>query len=689
MDNSRYEVYIGKVLDSRYKILDIVGVGGMAFVLKAEDLLMNRIVAIKILNEEFNGDTQAEQRFINESKAVAMLSHKNIVNIYDVAIYPDMKYIVMEYLDGITLKEYLTNKGCLGWKEACYYIGQILRALEHAHSKGVIHRDIKPQNIMLLKNGDIKVTDFGIAKLPSSAPLTMTDKAIGTVYYISPEQASGKTTDFYSDLYSVGVMLYECTTGSLPFVATSPVTVAMMQINDQPKSPSEIKPELPVGLVQIILKAMEKAPENRFGSAHSMLRSIEQIVHDPDFVFVPGETVIDDPSDHNEQEENDKETLEPFAPELDSASTMAEDGKEVLTELPEGAIAVRRRRPRRRNEKGGVLPVIAGVTFAFILVAIVSGAIFALKLLNSYSSNTSDDTVIVDIPELIGKEYTDELEQQLLAQHIRIFKIDYVNNAEYGKNIIIYQSPEGKSNRKLSDSSQFVDMTLKVSLGKDSVVVPDVKFYEKRDAENLLTGLGLVVRQEYVTHDTILANYVVRTDIEPGTVLETGDEIRIYISTGQTVSNVNVPSLIGLTEQEAKEKLTLFHLSLGEITTVVTHDITLDGKVIDQTVPAGASRPEWSTSVGFTIAVYEPEDTSEWQPGSLPEESVPDESIPDESIPDASTPDVSLPETSQPEETQPDESQPEETGPAETQPDVSQPDESLTESPVSDTTQLQ
>ena len=221
------------------------------------------------------------------------------------------------------------------------------------------------------------------------------------------------------------------------------------------------------------------------------------------------------------------------------------------------------------------------------------------------------------------------------------------------------------------------------------MVVPDVMFYENRDAENLLTGLGLVVRQEYVTHDTILANYVVRTDIEPGTVLETGDEIRIYISTGQTVSNVNVPNLIGLTEQEAKEKLTLFHLSLGEITTVVTHDITLDGKVIDQTVPAGASRPEWSTSVGFTIAVYEPEDTSEWQPGSLPEESVPDESIPDESIPDASTPDVSLPETSQPEETQPDESQPEETGPAETQPDVSQPDESLTESPVSDTTQLQ
>ena len=188
--------YTGKKLDGRYEIHELVGVGGMAFVLKAEDLMMNRIVAIKILNDQYNGDEQAETRFINESKAVAMLSHKNIVSVYDVAIYPDMKYIVMEYLDGITLKEYLDKKGALPWKEACIYIGQVLRALEHAHSKGVIHRDIKPQNIILQKNGEIKVTDFGIAKLPNDSSLTTTEKAIGTVYYISPEQASGKETSF-------------------------------------------------------------------------------------------------------------------------------------------------------------------------------------------------------------------------------------------------------------------------------------------------------------------------------------------------------------------------------------------------------------------------------------------------------------------------------------------------------------
>ncbi|MEG1742659.1 MAG: protein kinase, partial [Clostridia bacterium] len=241
---NKYENFIGKVLDSRYKILELVGVGGMAFVLKAEDLVMNRVVAIKILNDQYNGDEEAEKRFINESKAVAMLSNKNIVGIYDVAIYPDIKYIVMEYLDGITLKEYFQKKGPLPWKEACSYMLQVLRALEHAHSKGVVHRDIKPQNLILLKSGEIKVTDFGIAKTPDMPSVTISDKAIGTVYYISPEQASGKATSFASDLYSVGIMLFEALTGTLPFVADNPITIAMMQINDVPQNPHEINHEI-------------------------------------------------------------------------------------------------------------------------------------------------------------------------------------------------------------------------------------------------------------------------------------------------------------------------------------------------------------------------------------------------------------------------------------------------------------
>ena len=238
----KYDKYVGQIFDRRYRIVRIIGVGGMAVVFEAVDTVMKRTVAVKMLKEEIAGDAQAVKRFINESRAVSMLSHPNIVSIYDVSVRDDLKYIVMERVDGITLKNYMNSRGPLPPKEIMNYTAQILRALDHAHSKGIIHRDIKPQNIMLLKNGKIKVTDFGIAKLPNAETVTMTDKAIGTVYYISPEQASGKKIDPRSDIYSLGVVMYEMATGKLPFVADSPVSVALMQVNNQPRPPRELLP---------------------------------------------------------------------------------------------------------------------------------------------------------------------------------------------------------------------------------------------------------------------------------------------------------------------------------------------------------------------------------------------------------------------------------------------------------------
>ena len=259
--------YIGKKLDGRYEIKEIIGVGGMANVYKAYDSIDDRVVAVKILRDEHMENDELLRRFRNESKAIAVLSHPNIVKVYDVSFNEDIQYIVMEHIDGITLKEYIEQQKVLRWKEAVHFAVQILRALQHAHDKGIVHRDIKPQNIMLLEDGTIKVADFGIAKFARASQHTVTDKAIGSVHYISPEQAKGELSDEKSDIYSVGVMLYEMTTGELPFDADSPVSVALKQIKSQAKRPRAINPSVPEGLEDITIRAMQKDPARRYQSA--------------------------------------------------------------------------------------------------------------------------------------------------------------------------------------------------------------------------------------------------------------------------------------------------------------------------------------------------------------------------------------------------------------------------------------
>ncbi|MEG1620468.1 MAG: protein kinase, partial [Oscillospiraceae bacterium] len=277
--------YTGKKLDGRYEILELIGVGGMANVYRARDVVDGKIVAVKILKSEFAENEEFLRRFKNESRAIAMLSHDNIVKVYDVSFTEKVHFIVMEFIDGITLKEYIAQQGKLSWKEATYYTMQILRALSHAHDNGIVHRDIKPQNVMLLSDGTIKITDFGIARFARSETKTLTDRAIGSVHYISPEQASGAVIDQRTDLYSVGVVLFEMVTGTLPFDADTPISVALKQIQAVPKRPRELNPEIPEGLEEIVMRAMQKAPSKRYQTAAEMLKDFEEFKKNPSVSF--------------------------------------------------------------------------------------------------------------------------------------------------------------------------------------------------------------------------------------------------------------------------------------------------------------------------------------------------------------------------------------------------------------------
>ena len=277
--------YLGKKLDGRYEITELIGIGGMANVYKAYDVIENRVVAVKILREEYMGNEEMRRRFKNESKAMAVLNHSNVMRVYDVSFSDRMQSIVMEYIDGITLKEYIEQQGSLKWKEAVHFTVQTLRALQHAHDKGIVHRDIKPQNIMLLSDGTIKITDFGIARFARSETRTLTDKAIGSVHYISPEQAAGAATDARTDLYAVGVILYEMLTGRVPFEADTPVSVALKQIQSTAIPPRQINPSIPEGLQEITLHAMEKDITKRYQSAAQMLRDIDEFKRDPSISF--------------------------------------------------------------------------------------------------------------------------------------------------------------------------------------------------------------------------------------------------------------------------------------------------------------------------------------------------------------------------------------------------------------------
>ncbi len=611
---NKYEGFVGKVLDGRYKILELVGLGGMACVLKAQDLVMNRIVAIKILNDEYNGNESAEARFIDESKAVAMLSNKNIVGVYDVAIYPDIKYIVMEYLDGITLREYLDNKGVLQWKEACIYILQILRALEHAHSKGIIHRDIKPQNVMLMKNGDIKVTDFGIAKLPDSVTEQKDEKAVGTVYYISPEQACGKKTDYYSDIYSVGIMFYEAVTGTLPFTADTPMEIAMMQVNDEAVHPRDIVLDIPVGVSQIILKAMEKSPEERFQSAHAMVKAIEWVLRYPDVIFAMNSSGADEnPAGNSSFVSIDMIStaeLEPYGDEEigDTLGKGVKNDKNPVENKPKTRKKGKKTVKKKRKRSTSMFPIICGVSFSFILVAVILLVTVGASALNAFLNPAEDPEAIYPDLTKDGVYYSEELVNNLLTGtgYGAKFVIDEVifdSHDDIENNKILSTEPKGGHQSKPGADGKlhFTQITVNRT---EKVIIPNLDGFPKTTAEITLKNLGLNV--EFVEDPApenpfYNANQVISVSPVFGTEVKVGDTVTVTIckrnNSGYTAK---MPNVVGMTQSEATKHAQTYAQYMVVVEEVPSADG--DNRVFEQSISEGTVSPI-GTTVTIRIAV--------------------------------------------------------------------------------------
>ncbi len=519
------EQYTGKRLDGRYEIHEVIGVGGMAVVYRAYDTIDDRTVAVKILKDEYSQNEEFLRRFRNESKAIAVLSHPNIVKVYDVSIGDRIQYIVEEYIDGITLKEYLDQQKEIKWKEAIHFVVQILRALQHAHGKGIVHRDIKPQNIMLLQDGTIKVTDFGIARFSRSDTHTMTDKAIGSVHYIAPEQARGDYTDEKTDLYSVGVMLYEMLTGRLPFEADSAVSVAIMQLQTDPKPPREINPSIPEGLEEITLRAMQKDPERRYQSAAEMLRDIEEFRRNPAARFQYKYFIDEKPTKYIDAIDSVKNPEQPYY----------NDNYDYVEEAE--------RMPEKKKKPVAVL-VIAGIALAFLITAAALGIMSYLK---SKAAAPKD----VPMPNYVGKMYSDVVSLSVSSSPYSFtFKEDPKSDSTHPVGMIIDQTPKASTMVKSNQN-----VTLVVSTGGEQISVPDVTDHPQEEALATLTGAGLKPKQpETVASDTIAPGNVVSTDPAANTKVAKGSAIRVFVSSGPLEQKIAVPDVVGdsLTDAEAK-----------------------------------------------------------------------------------------------------------------------------------------
>ena len=570
---------IGKTLDGLYTVRELIGTGGMANVYKAVvgpggPVPEGTVVAVKVLRQELMHDPDLVRRFKNESKAISLLNHPNIVKVYDVSVSENLQYIVMEYVDGMTLREYLNERGGkLTSRETVHFISQILKALDHAHRNGVVHRDIKPQNIMLLDNGQLRMMDFGIARISRAENQLTGGKAMGSVHYISPEQAKGDETDFTSDIYSVGVMMYEMLSGHLPFDADDVVEVAIKQITDKPKSLQELAPTVPHGLVEITERAMAKRPENRYASAAEMLGALNAYVEDPSIVF--NYTYLPD----------------------EIPEKVVEHSVKTKKEAPEP-----KKTRKSKKKKPIFLPVLFGITVAFALACMA----LCWTILNDSSTLMSEkaDIVLADYSGMTQDEVN--AQPQVSSGQITVnWEQSYSN--DYAAGYVYRQSPVAGRTVREGQS-----VTLTISLGIQYVTVPDVTNYLQADGEQQLKSLGVSVLITQAVDDTVAAGSIIRTDPAAGSQVAVGSTVVVYVSRPQVSTTAKVPSLVGLSSvNDARTLLVQNKLGLGSTTEQYSDQPA--GTIIAQN-PAAGSTVKVNSRVSVTVSA-----------GPEPEPEVPEE----------------------------------------------------------------
>lgn len=564
--------YIGKMLDDRYEILELIGSGGMANVYKARCHRLNRLVAIKILKSDLADNADFRRRFHDESQAVAQLSHANIVSVYDVSTNPDREYIVMELIDGITLKQYMERRGRMDWRESLHFITQIMRGLSHAHSRGIIHRDIKPQNIMVLRDGSVKVADFGIACLANQGQ-TLTQEALGSVHYISPEQARGDRIDARSDIYSAGVVLYEMLTGRLPFEGDSAVSVAIQHLSSVPLAPRDIDPSIPEPLELICMKAMNSDPNKRYASADAMIEDLEKFRRDPSVDM-----------DYIRQELT--------APAADTEPTMPLPTAQVASAVKKHTGELRREReaeeePPRRDKKS--IAIIAGIFAAAVLLVVL---LFKL-ILGDFGPAGSNKSY--PVPDIRGKTVEEAQEMEGVKDIFLIEVQGTRTTEEYQPGQIVEQDPAAGRTRK----SNLV-IQVYVAAEPEKVPMKDLVGMEYRQARVLLTdmGLDLKITTETVSSDKYGADAVIETVPAADEPLVAGQTVILRVSTGP--ETVTVPSFTGQDIANAVQNAQDLGLTVGEIT-YDTFSFAPQGQVIEQSIKPTSEVPG-GKKISFTVS---------------------------------------------------------------------------------------